>query len=50
MKKERVTSVSSSLDVHVVESTVNNSDGCESIDMLPTAKLAVKKEYQENQG
>ena len=50
VKKERVASVSSSLDIHVVESTLNNSDGCESIDMLPTAKLAVKKEYQENQG
>ena len=50
VKKERVASVSSSLDVHVVESTLNNSDGCESIDMMPTAKLTMKKEYQENQG
>ena len=42
--------VSSSLDIPVVASPLNNPGGCESLDMLPTAMIKVKREIQENQG
>ena len=42
--------VSSSLDIPVVASPLNNPGGCENLDMLPTAKIKVKREIQENQG
>ena len=39
--------VSSSLDVPVVASPLNNPGGCENLDMLPTAMIKVKREIQE---
>ena len=40
---------SSSFDISGVPSSVDNPDGCEILDVLPTGKIRVKREIPENQ-